>query len=154
MRRASSADIPQLVDFMAEFYAEAGYPLNRAHAAQAFAALLADERLGYVWFIQAQNEDVGYVVLTLRFGMEYGGLMACLDDLFVRAAFRNAGLSTAALTEVRTFCHQLGIRALTVEVGSDNAPAQTVYRRTGFVETDRQLLTLQLADPTHAIFGE
>jgi GNAT superfamily N-acetyltransferase len=149
MKQALPDDIPQLVNFMAEFYAEAGYPLNRRHATEAFAALLADDRLGYVWFIQSKAKDVGYVVLTLRYGMEYGGPMACLDDLFVQAPFRNAGLSTAALAEVRTICDRLGIRAVSVEVGRGNAPAQTVYRRTGFVETDRQLLTLQLADPTH-----
>ena len=28
---------------------------------------------------------------------------------------------------------------MTVEVGHENAVAQTVYRRTGFVKTDRQL---------------
>jgi hypothetical protein len=31
----------------------------------------------------------------------------------------------------------------------DNAPAQAVYRRVGFIQTDRQLLALRLADPTH-----
>ncbi len=36
-----------------------------------------------------------------------------------------------------------------LEVGRDSSAAQTVYRRMGFVNTDRQLLTLQLADPTH-----
>jgi hypothetical protein len=41
-------------------------------------------------------------VLTLKFAMEYGGLVACLDDLYVQPAWRNKGLSTAALLEVRT----------------------------------------------------
>ncbi|MEO8449108.1 MAG: GNAT family N-acetyltransferase [Gemmatimonadota bacterium] len=149
MKKASSADVPQLVALMAEFYAEAAFPLNHARAADAFTALLADERFGHVWLIQADTRDVGYVVVTLSYSMEYGGASACIDDLFIQPAHRNLGLGTAALAEVRELCRQRGIRSIHLEVARDNAPAQTVYRRAGFVSTDRQLLTLQLADPTH-----
>ena len=152
MRRATPGDIPLLVDLMAEFYAEADYALDRACAAGAFTAILADERLGYVWIIQAENHDVGHIVLTLKYAMEYSGLIACLDDLYVKPDWRNQGLSTGALTEVRDFCKQAGIRALTVEVGHNNGPAQKVYRRVGFAEAvDRQLLALPLAAPTHIL---
>lgn len=150
MRKASPEDGPRLVALMSEFYAEGGYPLNHQRAAEAFAALLADERLGHVWFIQADSKDVGHVVVTLCFSMEYGGLIAFVDDLFVRPAFRRAGLGAAALAEVRAFCAKRGVRALFVETGRDNVAAQAVYRRAGFVNTNRYLLALRLADPTHA----
>ena len=149
MRKASPEDVHQLVVLMAEFYAEAAYPLNHRRAAEAFAALLADERLGQVWFIQADSQDVGHVVVTLCFSMEYGGLIAFVDDLFVQRAFRRAGLGTAALAEVQDFCTKRGVRAMLVETGPDNMAAQAVYRRAGFVNTDRHLLALRLADPTH-----
>jgi GNAT superfamily N-acetyltransferase len=148
MRRASPNDIPLLVGLMTEFYAEAGYELNHGRAIGAFAAILADERLGFVWIIQAEHQDVGHIVLTLKYAMEYSGLVARLDDLYVKPDWRNKGLSTSALVEVRNFCEQLGIRALTVEVSHSNGPAQTVYRRVGFAEAaDRQLLALALAAP-------
>ena len=149
MRKASPEDVQRLVALMAEFYAEAAYPLNRRRAAEAFTALLAEERLGRVWFIQADSRDVGHVIVTLCFSMEYGGLIAFLDDLFVQPAFRRAGLGTAALEEVRAFCAKRGVRAVFVETGQDNVAAQGLYRRVGFVNTDRQLLALRLADPTH-----
>ena len=50
----------------------------------------------------------------------------------------------------RDVCTARGVRALHLEVAHDNDPAQGVYRRAGFASTDRQLLTLQLASPTHA----
>jgi GNAT superfamily N-acetyltransferase len=149
IKRASPNDVQLLVTMMAEFYAEGGFPLNQQRATEAFATLLADERLGCVWFIQADGQEVGYVVLTLCFSMEYGGPNAFVDDLFVRLPFRWAGLGTAALTEVRTFCAERGVRAVHVETGRDNTAAQVVYRRVGFTQTDRQLLTLRLANPTH-----
>jgi hypothetical protein len=65
MRRATAPDIPLLVNLMSEFYGEAGYDLNHAHAEAAFAALVADKRLGRVWIIQAEHQDVGHLVLTL-----------------------------------------------------------------------------------------
>lgn len=152
MRRATRDDVPLLVGLMAEFYAEAGYELDRERAAGAFAAMVADARLGYVWIIQADRCDVGHVVLTLKFAMEYGGVVGCLDDLYVQPGWRNKGLSTAALLEVRSFCETAGIRAITVEVGHNNSPAQKVYRRVGFAEpVDRQLLTLALAAPAHVL---
>ena len=152
MRQAHRDDIPTLLALMSEFYAEAGYGLDHALAESAFAAILADERLGYVWLIDEETRNVGYIVVTLRFGMEYGGLMACLDDLFVVQQSRNKGLSTAALVQVRDFCKTNGIRAITVEVGFSNGPAQAVYRRVGLAEApDRQLLALAFARPTHVV---
>ncbi len=152
MRRASPIDIPVLVSLMAEFYAEADYQLNQTRAAGAFAAILADERLGYAWIIDTEQQDVGHIVVTLRYAMEYGGLIACLDDLYVKPAWRNRGLGTAALLEVRHFCEGAGIRAMMVEVSRSNGPAQTVYRRAGFAELpDRELLAAVLADPTHIL---
>jgi GNAT superfamily N-acetyltransferase len=152
MRQASTNDIPLLVGLMAEFYAEAGYELDHARARAAFAAILADERLGYVWIIRSEHHDVGHMVLTFRYAMEYGGLIGCLDDLYVKPDWRNRGLSTGALVEARNFCEKADIRALTVEVGHNNGPAQTVYRRVGFAETaGRLLLALALAPPTHIL---
>lgn len=151
MRKASPEHSEQLVELMAEFYAEAGFTLNRVHAAEAFAAILADKRLGYAWLIQASSKTVGYLVVTFVFNMEYGGLNAFVDDLYVQAPFRNRGLATKALAEARRFCVARDIRAMSVEVGRDNIEAQGVYRRNGFVATERQLLGLRLADPTHIV---
>ena len=150
MRTATQSDIDLLVSLMAGFYAEAGYQLDRSHAAHAFQTLIGDPRLGYVWVLEKENQPVGHMVLTLRYGMEYGGIIGCLDDLYVESAHRNLGISSAALQSLQTFCAERGIRALTVEAGHDNAPAQRVYRRAGFEEAqDRRLLALPLAKPTH-----
>ncbi len=149
MRPAITEDTQTLVDLMAEFYKESGFVLDRPHAAAAFSALLGDPRLGRVWLIERDDAIAGYVVLAFVFAMEYGGLTAAVDDFFVRPDFRGAGLGAAALAEVRDRCAELGVRALSVEVGNDNAIARSAYRRTGFVMTDRRLMKLGLAAPTH-----
>ena len=98
---------------------------NRTRAA--FAAVLADERLGYIRIIQEEHQPVGHLVLTLKYTMEYGGMVACLDDLYVKPAWRNRGLSTAALLEVKDFCEKAGIRPSMGSVGDcyDNAMCES-----------------------------
>ena len=52
------------------------------------------------------------------------------------------------LVEPRAGCAGRGIRAITVEVGPGNAPAQKVFRRAGFIDLpDRQLFALPLDKP-------
>ena len=151
MRPANTGDLRTLLDLMADFYAEAGYSLDRPHAEEAFAALLADPRLGRIWLIENGAAAVGHVVVTFVFAMEYGGLTAVVDDFYVRPDARGAGLGTAALAEARRTCAELGVRAMRVEVGRDNAVAQAVYRHVGFEVLDHQLMALPLAAPTHVV---
>jgi len=151
LRRAGPDDLHELVAMMAEFYSDSPYTLNPRRAAEAFAPLLADERLGHVWFIRAaDSREVGYLVLTFSYSMEYGGPSAVVDDFFVRPAFRGAGLGKAALAEATSLCAARGVRAIHVETGEDNPRALAVYRSVGFADTHRVHLTLKLAEPTHA----
>ena len=142
--------MPWLVALMTEFYAEAGYSLPAEPAARTFAQLLGDPRLGRVWVLEDDALPVGYVVLTVSFSMEYGGLRGFVDDLFVRPPYRGRGLAAAALAEVRRACASLGVRALHVEVGPANDMALRVYRRSGFEDSGHLLLTLPLDAPVHA----
>ncbi len=142
--------MPALVGLMTEFYAEAAFALNPRRASAAFAPLLADERLGLVWFIRVEAGDIGYVVVTFSYSMEYGGPSAIVDDFFIRPAFRGLGIGKAALAQACQICAERGARAMHVETGDDNQAALAVYRRVGFADTKRVHLTLKLAEPTHA----
>ncbi len=82
--------------------------------------------------------------------MEYGGRSAFVDDLFVRPALRNRGVGRALVGHARAICEDLGVRAMHLEVARTNGPAQAIYRAVGLDGTDRELLTLPLAAPTHA----
>jgi GNAT superfamily N-acetyltransferase len=149
-RSARANDLGRLVELMTEFYAESGYCLQSDRAAAAFSQLLADDRLGRIWLLDVDDTSVGYAVLTLGFSMEYGGLDAFIDDLFVQSAHRGQGYGTTAVAVLREACVALGVRAVHLEADGDNPAAQRVYRRAGFEGNTRQLLTLRLAAPTHA----
>ena len=112
MRKATPADAEVLAGMMAEFYAEADYPLNADRAREAFHALLTDPGLGEAWLIQADGRDAGYMVVTFGYSMEYGGRDAFIDDLFIRPAYRHAGLGSALVRHARELCAARGVRAL------------------------------------------
>ena len=148
-RRATCADIPQLVALMQEFYAEAAVPLDPAWATQAFASLLEDPRRGATWLLERDGAPVGHVVLSLRFAMEFGGLLGYVDDLFVRPAARRSGAAAAGLAALIAECRRLGCRALEVEVGADNAGAQALYSRIGMraMNDGREMLRMVFDSP-------
>lgn len=152
MRKATPSDLPLFLELMTEFYAESGYELERESTSKAFQTILEQPNLGQIWLIQDDIKDVGHVLITFKFAMEYAGMIACIDDLFVLKAFRNRGLSTSALEEIRAYCQANQLRGMTVEVGNDNAPAQKVYRRIGFETLEnRELLGLALENPAHVV---
>jgi GNAT superfamily N-acetyltransferase len=150
MRQASAQDLAPLLELMQEFYGEAGFPLNPDRAPAAFLPLLAPGQLGQVWLAEYDGHIAGHLVLTFCYSMEYGGRSAFIDDLFVRPALRNHGVGRALVEHARTICEELGVRAMHLEVARTNGPAQAIYRAVGFDSTDRELLTLALAAPTHA----
>jgi GNAT superfamily N-acetyltransferase len=145
VRRATPADLPALIELMAEFYGEASYPLDRAWAGQNFAALLAHDAWGAVWIACADDgAPAGHAVLTVRHSMEFGARDGFIDDLFVRAAHRRGGVGDALLQAVFSEAKARGLRALHVEVGRDNAAAHGLYARFGLRDRERQLLTAVL----------
>ena len=89
-------------------------------------------------------------MLTLKFAMGYSGLSRVSTIRYVRPAWRNQGLSRAALFEVQRFCETVGVRTITIKVDHNNGPDQRVYRRAGFAKfADRQRLTLAFAASAH-----
>lgn len=131
VRRATLSDIPDLVELMHEFYAEASFPLDRASAARTFAHLIAEPSRGAVWLMELGGAVAGHVVLSVRFAMEFGGSIGYIDDLFVRVAYRRHGAATAGLDALLAECRRRECRSIHVEVDPANLAANTLYRRYG-----------------------
>jgi ribosomal protein S18 acetylase RimI-like enzyme len=130
---------------MAEYYAEVGYPFDPVAARDCFAAIVRNPALGRVWLIDAGGEAAGYAVLAFGYSLEYRGLDAFVDDLYVVPARRGRGFGQQTLEAVEAAARELGVRALHLEVERENASAQALYRRRGFRDTDRRLMTKMLA---------
>jgi GNAT superfamily N-acetyltransferase len=130
-----------VLDLMERFYAEEGYPFDREKARAALEPFLATPVLGRAWLYRDGDVAVGYFVLTLGWSLEYGGRDAFVDELFVSPSHRGRGLGRRALDVMGEACRELGVRALHLEVEKDNSPATELYRRWGFEDHDRRMMT-------------
>ena len=141
-------DIASLVALMHDFHAESGYMLDRSWAAESFRELLARPALGAVWLAHSGAEPIGHVVLTVCYAMEHGGLIGCIDDLYVKPGSRCIGVATALLAALFDECRDRACKAVHVEVGAGNAPARALYASFGLlsVQDDRVLLRGAIAD--------
>src|SRR3989454_4602199 len=145
VRGATKNDIPVLVELMREFYTESKCSLDGDWAVRSFNELLQSTDRGAAWISFHGSDPAGYVVLTTRHSMEFGGLDGFVDDLFVRPAFRRCGVGTLLLTELFRECSKRGVLAVHVEVGSDNTAVQALWRRFGLSNNGRQLCTARVA---------
>jgi GNAT superfamily N-acetyltransferase len=126
---------------MREFYAFEHLPFDDAVASTALGALLADRRLGSLFLIAIGEDLVGYVAVTFGFSLEFRGRFALLDELYLRESARGRGTGKTSLHFVEDFCRREGIAAVRLEVSQANATAQAVYRRAGYDDHARDLLT-------------
>lgn len=146
-RRAVPADAEALLDLAQEFYREEGYPFDRTVARAAWNALLRDPAQGWAWVIRRRTKTVGYLLVTLGYSLEYGGRTAFVDEIYLSPAHRGRGLGTKALDLAERAAAEHGARVIHLEVERANAKAHALYRRRGFADRRRYLLTKRLDGP-------
>lgn len=96
---------------------------------------------GRVWLLCEGNLSVGYIVLTIGFSFEFHGHDAFIDELYIDAAFRRRGYGKRAVTFLEEKARGMGVNAIHLEVDRGNNPAFELYRRTGYEDHDRFLMT-------------
>ena len=80
-----------LLQLARDFHAEDGHPLSERGTA-ALTQAARGHPLARVWLIRERDQIVGYTVLGLGFGIEYGGADAFVDDLYLVPEARGRGL--------------------------------------------------------------
>ena len=140
-RVAELADTDTLIEMMRDFNAHERIAFDEPAVRDTLARLFANDAYGLTCLILLGEEVAGYVVISFGFSIEFRGRDAFIDELFVKDEFRGRGLGATALRHAEGVCRERGVRALHLEVERQNTGAQSVYRRAGFVDHDRYLLT-------------
>lgn len=131
LRLAGVAEEAVLLELARAFHAEDGHPLTERGAA-AIGQITRGHPLGRAWLIVESGEVLGYAVLCLGFGIEYGGADAFVDDLYLEPRARGRGVGRAVLQLVEIEARKLGLAALFLVVDPDNRPARRLYDSAGF----------------------
>ncbi|HEX7317928.1 MAG TPA: GNAT family N-acetyltransferase [Pyrinomonadaceae bacterium] len=138
---AETADADTLIEMMRDFNAHERIAFDETEVRAVLAQLFTNDAYGLACLIMFNQEVAGYFVLAFGFSVEFRGRDAFIDELFMKEEFRGRGLGAAALRHAEELCRPRGVRALHLEVERQNTAAQSVYRRAGFADHDRYLLT-------------
>ena len=140
-RPAASGDVGAIVEMMRGYYAQDGYAFVEAEARAAALMLIEDSHLGRLWVACDGGRVVGYVAVALGFSFEYRGREAFVDELFIAESHRGRGLGREALETAEAYCREAGVNALHLEVEGHREAALELYRKRGFEDFDRYLMT-------------
>jgi len=140
-RRAQPGDVDAIVGMMRAYYGEDGYTFVEAEARAAALMLIDDPALGALFVTCDGARVVGYVAVALGFSFEYRGREAFVDELLIAESHRGRGLGREALEVAEAYCREAGVNALHLEVERHRENALELYRRRGFADLGRYLLT-------------
>jgi ribosomal protein S18 acetylase RimI-like enzyme len=105
---------------------------SEASALSSVQRLLDDRSTEFL--LAAQHDGTAAAVLQLRFRWSVwkGAPDAWLEDLYVRAGARRAGLGDALVRLAFDRAREHGARRIELDCFEDNAPALALYERNGF----------------------
>jgi GNAT superfamily N-acetyltransferase len=144
IRVAAEEDLLCLLALMKEYYAYDRHDFDARRARQAMHRLLGNREFGTVFLIENGNEPVGYLVLALGYSLEYGGRDAFIDEFFILEQHRGKSLGRMALRHAERTARKYDVMAMHLEVTRHNSSVIDMYRRAGFVDHDRHLMTKRM----------
>jgi ribosomal protein S18 acetylase RimI-like enzyme len=152
-RQASAGDVDDILGMMRGYYEQDGYTFVENEARAAALMLINDPSLGRLWVTCDGGTVVGYVAVALGFSFEYRGREAFVDELYIAESHRGRGLGGEALEIAEAYCRGAGVNALHLEVEGHREQALELYRRRGFDDFDRYLMTKWLTASRRAPRG-
>jgi ribosomal protein S18 acetylase RimI-like enzyme len=151
IRAARTADSPDLLRLIRAYYRFDHIRFDPHAISRALGELLRRPSLGRTWIICHNARPVGYVLLTFNFDLEFGGTEGLVTDLYVDSAYRGGGFGRRALDVVDNYCRARGIGTVELQVENDNAAALAFYKRIGFKQLSRVVMTRKVRRNSHPI---
>ena len=102
---------------------------------------MSNQEFGRFWIIYSGDLVAGYVALTFGFSFEYKGRDAFIDELFLKADFRDKGIGRQTMEFLEKQAIELGLGAIHMEVERQNDKAIRLYTKQGYGDFDRNMLT-------------
>jgi len=114
---------------------------GEAAARATFRRFLSLPAFGRFWVLREGSKTVGYIVLTIGFSFEFHGHDGFIDELYIEADCRRRGFGRQAVAFLEEKAREMGVNAIHLEVDRGNDPAFELYRRAGYEDHDRFLMT-------------
>jgi len=137
---AKAEDLERVTSLVARFHDEAGITQDEDTRRAAIAPLLDQSPYGAIYLIGPRAAPLGYIAVTFTWSLEFGGLDATIDELFIRPNLRKRGIASEALSALTKALSSVGVQAMHLEVDRDDESATRLYKRAGFEARDRFML--------------
>lgn len=129
---AAINDLEKLLPLVASFHTHHGIEKSDDERIAALVPLLEGIPHGVAYLIGPRRAPVGYIVISFGYSVELGGIDAFVDEFFIRERVRGRGMGSEVLSTLLPALSQHGVKALHLEVATDNDRAQRLYQRAGF----------------------
>jgi len=129
--------LEKLVTLVAAFHTEEGLVSTDEDRRAGVGPLLDGIPYGCVYLIGPPRAPIGYIAICFGWSVEYGGLDATIDELYIRPGVRGRGIASEALIALPRALAGGGLRAIHLEVDSTNTKALKLYSRAGFILQER-----------------
>jgi GNAT superfamily N-acetyltransferase len=152
-QRSDVSDIAGLVGCYWEFERIAGF--DRARTEANLAALIALPERGACWIAESRGAICAYLLAVYLFSLEHGGMMAEVDEFFVRPESRSAGTGSTILEFAERELRAAGFARIQLQLAVTNDRARGFYgrhgfrRRSGFELLDKPLSEIPAAEESH-----
>jgi GNAT superfamily N-acetyltransferase len=147
IRLADPADIEAVMPLVREFYAYERLELNSDRYVQLAQTLISNSDLGKMLVVEDRGVLIGYAVVGFGFSLEFGGRDALLDEFYLCESHRGQGIGAKILETVEEVCRTQGIHAIHLEADHFNVRVHEYYKRMGFRDHERHLMTKWLRTP-------
>lgn len=141
-RFAEVRDIDRLLPLMRDFYVFERLPFEESRQRQLVLQLIKNPDLGRLILFERVSELLGYMVLGFGFSLEFHGRDCLLDEFYVVPNQRSKGIGRAAVEFAIATCREMGIHAVHLEADYVNVRGHEFYKRLGFKDHERHLMTL------------
>jgi ribosomal protein S18 acetylase RimI-like enzyme len=139
---ARAGDLPVLLSMMRRLAEHPpAIPFEEGEVRAALETFLDHAELGKAWVVWVGGRPAGYVILTMGYSFEFRGRDAFIDELYIEPEFRRRGLGRRAMQFVEEKARELKVNAVHLEVDHSNDAAQELYRRAGYADQGRHLMT-------------
>ena len=107
---AKPEHLERLTALCAAFHAEEGITLTDEERHAGLSPLLEGLPYGVAYLIGPPRAPIGYIVICFGWSVEFGGLDAIIDELYIRPGVRGRGIATEALVALPNALSGAGLR--------------------------------------------
>jgi len=143
LRKAEPKDKQLFLTMADEFYHLPAvlHEVDPSYFASTFHCIMHGSPYAALYIAEENETPVGYLLLSLTWSNEAGGLTVWLEEIYIREAFRQNGYGTQMLHFVKeTYPDAKRFR---LEISPENERAKKLYQTHGFTVLDYQQMVCE-----------